>query len=262
MTILLKRNFQNRIASWLIAMIIMVVIVFPVWWILNVVFSEPGVPISINPRLFPTSFAAGIRNISKVLAESQFLHSYLISTAYAVFQVLGVLLLTSMAAFEFALYKFPGRNILFIIALISLMVPQCVTLIPTYLLVVNLGWLNTLQGLIIPGLASAFGLFLMTQFMESIPKELLEAAQIALITLAILQFIRTWGNFLWPLVIAVQQNAYTISQIVGLYNMKENYNTVDVIMAVNLLSAIPPVIFFLFFQRRIIEGVALSGLKG
>jgi multiple sugar transport system permease protein len=135
-----------------------------------------------------------------------------------------------MAGFEFALWEFPGKRFLFIFILSSLMIPTAVTLIPTYLLVVKLTWLNSLQGLVVPGLASAFGLFVMTQFMENLPKELFDAGQIdglnhfglywsialplsknALITLAILQFIRTWGNYIWPLVIAAKQQVYTKS---------------------------------------------------
>jgi multiple sugar transport system permease protein len=271
----------QKILKFSISIIILIVMIFPIWWVLNVVFSEPGVPVSINPRLYPTSISAGINNIIKVVTESSVLHAYFVSVLFAVFQGVGVLFLTSMAAFEFALHEFPGKKVLFMTALIALMVPQAVTLIPTYLLVVDLGWLNTIQGLVIPGLASAFGLFVMTQFMENLPIELLDAGQIdglnhfglywrialplsknGLITLGILQFIKTWGNFLWPLVIAQSQDAYTISQIVSLYNAHQNYNTIDVIMAVNLLAAIPPILFYLIFQNYIVEGVAMSGLKG
>jgi multiple sugar transport system permease protein len=248
---------------------------------INVVFSKSGVPVSINPRLYPSSISAGIANIAQVLTDSSILHAYFVSTVYVLCQVAGILFLSSMAAFEFSLYDFPGKRFLFMLALLSLMIPAAVTLIPTYLLVVKLHWLNTLQGLIVPGLASAFGLFVMTQFMENIPRELLDAGQIdglnhfglywhiaiplsknALITLAILQYIHTWGNYIWPLVIAASQKAYTISQIVGLYNNPETYTTVNVIMAVNFLAMIPSVIFYIIFQRFIVEGVAMTGIKG
>lgn len=271
----------SNTSKWIISIIIMIVMVFPVWWIINVVFSSAGVPVSVNPRLYPSSLTAGIANITQVLHDTNILHAFYISSAYVFFQVIGILFLCSMAAFEFALYEFPGKRFLFILILFSLMIPAAVTLIPTYLLVVKLNWLNTLQGLIVPGLASAFGLFVLTQFMENLPKELFDSGEIdglnrfglywyialplsknALITLAILQFIRTWGNYIWPLVIAANQQSYTISQIVGLYNNPQTYTTVNVIMAVNLFAVVPTVLFYIIFQRFIVEGVALTGIKG
>ncbi|GAP13071.1 carbohydrate ABC transporter membrane protein 2, CUT1 family [Longilinea arvoryzae] len=271
----------SQVLKWIVAMIILIVMVFPIWWMFNVVFTEPGVPISINPRLYPSSLQAGIDNISQVLSDSKILHAFLISIGYVVFQVIGILLLSSMAAFEFALFKFPGKRFLFMLALLSMMIPAAVTLVPTYLLVVKIGWLNTLQGLVVPGLASAFGLFMMTQFMENLPRELFDAGEIdglnhfglfwqialplsknAIITLAILQFVRTWGNYIWPLVIASNQQAYTISQVVGLYNNPMTYTTVNVIMATNLLATLPTILFYFFFQRFILEGIAMTGIKG
>jgi multiple sugar transport system permease protein len=262
-------------------MIILIVMVFPIWWMINVVFSAPGVPVSVNPRLYPSSLSAGIANLQEVLSDSSILHAFGVSIVYVVVQVIGILLLSSMAAFEFALFKFPGKRFLFLLALLSMMIPAAVTLVPTYLLVVKIGWLNSLPGLIVPGLASAFGLFVMTQFMEDLPRELFDAGEIdglshfglfwhialplsknALITLAILQFVRTWGNYIWPLVIASSQKAYTISQIVGLYNSPMTYTTVNVIMAVNLLGTLPTVLFYFIFQRFILEGISMTGIKG
>lgn len=271
----------SQVIKWIVAMIILVVMVFPIWWMINVVFTEPGVPISINPRLYPSSLSAGIANISQVLSDSSILHAFLVSICYVVFQVIGILLLSSMAAFEFALFNFPAKRFLFLLALLSMMIPAAVTLVPTYLLVVKIGWLNTIQGLVVPGLASAFGLFVMTQFMENLPRELFDAGEIdglnhfglfwqialplsknAIITLAILQFVRTWGNYIWPLVIASSQKAYTISQVVGLYNSPMTYTTVNVIMATNLLATLPTILFYFFFQRFILEGIAMTGIKG
>jgi multiple sugar transport system permease protein len=186
-----------------------------------------------------------------------------------------------MAAFEFALFDFPGKALMFAIVMLSLMVPTAVTLIPTYLLTANLGWLNTMQGLVVPGLASAFGLFMLIQFMKTIPRDMLEAARMdgashfqiyrhialplsknALVTLAILTFMKTWGNFIWPLVVAPSPNMYTVGQIVGNFNAPFSHQTVDVVMTANLLAALPPLIFFLLFQRKIVEGIAMSGSKG
>lgn len=267
--------------KWLIAICIAIVAVFPIWWMFNVVFAEPGIPVAINPRLYPTSLSAGFSKILMIFQETGYLRAYYVSIAYSLLTILGVLLLGSMAAFEFALFDFPGKALMFAVVMLSLMVPTAVTLIPTYLLTANLGWLNTIQGLVVPGLASAFGLFMLIQFMKTIPRDMLEAARMdgashfqiyryialplsknALVTLAILTFMKTWGNFIWPLVVAPSPNMYTVGQIVGNFNAPFSHQTVDVVMTANLLAALPPLIFFLLFQRKIVEGIAMSGSKG
>jgi multiple sugar transport system permease protein len=277
----LPRLSAATVLRWMLAIAIAIVAIFPIWWMLNVVFAEPGTPVAINPRLFPTSLAAGFIKVEKILTETGYLHAYYISIAYSLLTIAGVLLVGSMAAFEFALFDFPGKRILFAIVMLSLMVPTAVTLIPTYLLTASLGWLNTMQGLVVPGLASAFGLFMLIQFMKTIPREMLDAASVdgashfqvyryvalplagnALVTLAILTFLRTWGNFIWPLVVAPKPELYTVSQIVGLFNAPFSHTTVDVVMTANLLAVLPPLAFFLVFQRKIVEGIAMSGTKG
>lgn len=267
--------------KWLLAICIAIVAVFPIWWMFNVVFAESGIPVAINPRLYPTSLSAGFSKILMIFQETGYLRAYYVSIAYSLLTILGVLLLGSMAAFEFALFDFPGKALMFAVVMLSLMVPTAVTLIPTYLLTANLGWLNTMQGLVVPGLASAFGLFMLIQFMKTIPRDMLEAARMdgashfqiyryialplsknALVTLAILTFMKTWGNFIWPLVVAPSPNMYTVGQIVGNFNAPFSHQTVDVVMTANLLAALPPLIFFLLFQRKIVEGIAMSGSKG
>jgi multiple sugar transport system permease protein len=247
----------------------------------NVVFTDPGSPIAINPRLYPSSLSAGIKNISTVVSESQFLRSYVVSSVYAVVQIVGMLLVCSMAAFEFGLFKFPGKDAIFMVALSALMVPGVVTLIPTYRIVAGLHWLNSIQGLALPGIASAFGLFLLRQFMESLPRELMDAAEIdgashfgvywnvalplssnGLITMSVLGFMFAWGSFIWPLVINTKAQWYTVSLAVAKYLAGQSWTPPEISMTASLLAALPPVIFYIALQRYIIQGVALTGLKG
>lgn len=270
-----------RFLKWVVAICVAVVAVFPIWWMVNVVFADPGVPVSINPRLYPTSLGSGLSKIQTILTETAYLRAYFVTIAYALLTILGMLLIGSMAAFEFALFDFPGKRILFGLVMLSLMVPTVVTIIPTYLLVADLGWLNTMQGLVVPGLASAFGLFLLVQFMRTLPREMIEAARLdgashfkiywyialplsrnAMVTLAILTFMKTWGNFAWPLIVAPKPEIYTVGQVVGLFNAPFSHQTVDVVMTANLLAVLPPLLFFLIFQRKIVEGIAMSGSKG
>lgn len=269
------------VVRWALALLVTLIAVLPVWWMVNVVFSIPGEPVAINPRLWPTHLGEGFAKIEMILTETEYLRAYVNTLAYALLTILGVCLFGSMAAFEFALFDFPGRRVLFGIVMLALMVPTAVTIIPTYLLVSDLGWLNTMQGLVAPGLASAFGLFMLVQFMRSIPRDMIEAAVLdgaghfaiywhvalplsrnALVTLAILTFMKSWGNFMWPLIVAPSPEMYTVGQVVGLFNAPYSHQTVDVVMTANLLAAIPPLVFFLIFQRKIVEGIAMSGSKG
>ncbi len=269
------------ILRWVLAILATIIAVLPIWWMINVVFSVPGEPVVINPRLWPTSLSSGLGKIHMILTETEYLRAYVVSLLYALLTIAGVTLIGSMAAFEFALFDFPGRRLLFSLVMLSLMVPVAVTIIPTYLLTAELGWLNTMQGLVVPGLSSAFGLFLLVQFMRSIPRDMIEAARLdgashfdiywhivlplsrnALITLAILTFMKTWGNYMWPLIVAPRPEMYTVGQVVGLFNSPYSHQTVDVVMTANLLAAVPPLIFFLIFQRKIVEGIAMSGSKG
>ena len=271
----------STILKWTIAIMVAVITIFPIWWMFNVVFSVPGEPVSINPRLWPTSLSAGLGKIEMIFTQTGYLRAYGISLIFALLTILGVLFFGSLAAFEFALFEFPGKKVLFGVVMLSLMVPTAVTIIPTYLLTSQLGWLNTMQGLVVPGLASAFGLFMLVQFMRSIPKDMIEAARLdgaghfqiywhvalplcsnALVTLAILTFMQTWGNYMWPLIVATTPDMYTVGQVVGLFNAPLSHQTVDVVMTANLLAAVPPLLFFLIFQRKIVEGIAMSGTKG
>jgi multiple sugar transport system permease protein len=284
----MKFNFyRNRRVSfggfvkWTLAILFLIIAVFPLWWMFNIVFSEPGIPIATNPRLFPTSITAGIENIQQVLSEAHVVDAYFHSLTYSFLTILGTLLLTSMAAYEFALFEFPGKKILFGLILVALMIPAAVLVVPTYLLVARLGWVNTMQGLVVPGLASAFGLFMLTQFFRDIPKELMDAAMIdgdshfgvyrhivlplsrnALITLAILTFITTWGNYIWPMVVAKNNDIITVSQMINWYNDPNSFMTVNLMMTAFFLAAIIPIIIYIFFSRQIIQGISTTGIKG
>lgn len=276
----IKFSFGSFI-NWFFAVLFLVMALFPIWWMFNIVFSEPGIPIAINPRLYPTSLTSGIENIKQVLSQANVLSAYAHSLEYSFLTVLGSLLLTSMAAFEFALFEFPGKKILFGLVLVALMIPTAVTLVPTYLLVAKLGWVNKMQGLVVPGLASAFGLFMLTQFFKDIPRELMDAALIdgdnhfgvywhivlplsrnALATMAILTFMTTWGNYVWPMVIAKNNDIITVSQMINWYNDPNSFMTVNLMMTAFLLAAVLPIIVYIIFQRQIIQGISITGLKG
>ena len=277
-----RRPFPvGKVLRLIAALLWFVFTVFPIWWMFNIVFTKGGVAIAINPRLYPSSLTAGIKNIREVLVGTTFARSYFVSFLYAFLQITGMLLVCSMAAYEFALFEFPAKNVLFLIILSGTMVPQAVTLIPMYRIVAKLHWLNSIQGLVVPGIASAFGVFLLKQFMENLPRELLDAAKIdgcshfgvywrvvrpmssnAFVTLGVLGFMFAWGSYVWPLVVSSKAEWYTVSLAVAQFIGPQSWMTIEIIMTACFLAALPPVIFYIALQRFIVEGVALTGLKG
>ncbi len=224
-----------------------------------------------------------LENITKVLQNSEeipiirwFVNSVVVSTM----TTLLVLAVQSMAAFALARLKLPGGTVLFIIIIATLMIPAQILLVPVYLILNYLGWLDTHLSLIVPPIAGAFGVFLLRQFFISIPKEYEEAALIdgcstwriywhiilpmsrpVLATLGIFVFIASWNDFLSPMVFLDSADKYTLP--VGIALFQNSYMTdYGITLAASSLATLPVLIVFLIFQKHIIKGISLSGLKG
>jgi multiple sugar transport system permease protein len=195
---------------------------------------------------------------------------------------LGILLTSSLAGFGFAKYHFKGRDVAFMALLSSMMVPFFVLLIPIYYIIKELGWIDSYQGLIVPNMVTAFGVFLMRQFIMGIPDELIDAARIdgagelriywgiilplvrpALSALGIFAFIYQWENFLWPLLIIQSPSMYTVP--IGLNSLRSYADTqqnANLLMAGSVLAIVPSVVVFLLLQRQFVRGIAFGGIKG
>jgi ABC-type glycerol-3-phosphate transport system permease component len=204
-----------------------------------------------------------------------FLNSFIVSASVTVLNVF----LAGLAGYSLAKYKYFGQRALFIAILSTLMLPIEVLMVPTFLIAKNLGWLNTYQGLIIPVVADAFGVFLMRQFLLGVPDSLVEAARIdgagelgtyfrivvpliwpAVLTLAIFTWRETWDAFVWPFIIITTDALRTVP--IGLQRFQEQYvTTYNSVMAISTIAMIPMVLLFFFFQRAFIRGIALSGLN-
>ena len=170
--IIRNRSFARRglsgigLLAWSFALVWLVITTLPIWWIFNIVFSKGGSEVALSPPVSHLCFI-GLLHLQQALSEASFVQAYLVSLGYAFVQVSGMLLIVSMAAYEFTFYDFPGKRTLFLLALSGLMMPFAVTLIPLYRIVIVLGWGNSLQGLAVPGMASAFSLFVLRQFMKA-----------------------------------------------------------------------------------------------
>ncbi len=205
-----------------------------------------------------------------------FLNSMLAATG----QMLLVVTVASMAAYALSRMDFPGRGVLSKLILATLFVPPISLLIPNYVIISKLGWLDSLPAVIIPGAAGAFGVFFMRQFFQSLPAEIEEAALVdganrwrifwtivvplsrpALATLALLSFLTNWNDFLWPLYVLFSPSRLTLQP--GLSTLQSAYTTdYATIMAGGVIASIPVLLLYLVSQRFVIEGVSRSGLKG
>jgi len=256
-----------------------------VWMLLPLVWmlSASLMPLSEVIKVPPVWFAPdkySLANYIEVWGRIGFARFFFNSTFVAVTITLAQLLTSSMAGFAFARYEFPGRTVIFILILSTMMIPFQVIMIPLFIMMARLGMVNTYWGMIVPAIVTPFGIFMMRQFMLSVPKALLEAARIdgasepyifsrimlplckpAIAALAIFAFLGSWDNFLWPLIIINSKELWTLP--IAMSRFTEQYiSQTHLQMAGASIMFLPVLIVFLLMQRNFIEGIAMTGLKG
>jgi len=192
----------------------------------------------------------------------------------------GNLIFCSMLGYALAKLRFPGKRMIFLLVMGTLMVPGVVTFVPLFVLVSNLGMTNSFAGLIFPFLAGPFGVFLMRQFILGLPDELIHAARVdgagefrifwsiimplckpVLATLGILTFLASWNNFLWPLVVAQSEDKYTLPVALAIYSIGEKKADYGLLMAGSVVVVIPVLLVFLALQKHFVRGIAMTGIK-
>jgi multiple sugar transport system permease protein len=272
----------------IVRMIIMIVIalisVAPILWMVAGSFrpyQELFKYTSLNIHLLiPVEWTG--RNFHNVIfnARNPFLR-YIWNTLFVASIVTAlVLIINSMAAFAFAKLRFRFKTVAFGLFMSAMIIPGEVTLVPNYLLMHDLGWLNSYKALIVPSMLSVFGIFMLRQFFAEVPNEMMEAARIdgaslprtfvsivlpaavpALITLGLMTFLGNWDSYLWPLIVINDQKMQMIQ--VGISTFSSNEGTDwSKVLAANTLSTVPILLLFLFLQRYYIQGITMSGIKG
>ena len=267
------------LSPWHLVLIpIALVMVLPLIWMVVTSLQTLNETRHYPPTLIPNSFEWN--NYREVLQQAPFARWFVNTLIVTVIVVIGNLLFCSLAGYAFARIKFFGREVAFVLILATLMVPFQVIIIPEFLIVRRLGLIDSLGALIVPNLAGAFGIFLLRQFFRTLPIELEEAARIdgcsrlsvlfkivlplsgpALATLAVITFMWTWNDFLWPLITIYSANNMTIQ--LGLSTFQGAHaSTTNLLMAASVLSTLPILILFFVAQRYFVRGIATSGLKG
>lgn len=255
-----------------------ITMLLPLVWMVSTSLKGPGAVFTFSSQWIPRPIVW--RNYVEAWNAVPFGRFYFNSIFVAVCQTFGVLLTSSLAAFAFSRLQFPGRDKLFFLYLATLMIPGAVTMIPTFIVMRLIRWIDTYKALIIPGIFTAYGTFLLRQFFMSIPIDLEDAARIdgcnkigiyrhvilplakpAMATLGTFTFIGSWNNFMWPLIMINTMEKKTLP--IGLASFQGLYTTDwNLLMAASVIVMAPTVIVFLLNQRFFVEGIKLSGVKG
>jgi len=253
------------------------IMLLPFFWMLTTSFKEESEVLRMPPVWIPTKWHWD--NYIKALRVAPFGRYFFNSFFMAITTTIGEVITTVLAAYAFAKMHFFGKNVLFAALLGTLMIPGQMLLIPNYVTIVRLHWIDRYEALIIPWLASVFGIFLLRQFFRSIPDELQDAARIdgcsrlrflwqivvplskpAIMTVALLKFLGSWNAFLWVLIMTNKETMRTIP--VGLTLFSSEVGTAyEQLMAASVLAIIPILILFFFTQKQFIQGVARTGIK-
>jgi ABC-type glycerol-3-phosphate transport system permease component len=269
--------FLGRFWIYLVLIVSSFLMVIPFYWSVGTSLKLEQFVFANPPQWWPSPLT--LQNYVSVFTKIHFYRYFLNSVFVAVITTLAHVFFDTLAAYAFAKLTFPGRDKLFFFLLLGLMVPFQVNLIPLYRIMATLGWTNTYLALIVPNLTSIFGIFMMRQFLITIPNDLLDAARIdgcnefgvfrrvalplalpGIATLIILTFMGTWNDFLWPRIVTSSEALYTLP--VGLAQLQmKNTSNVAQIMSGTVLTALPMIIVFLFMQRQFIEGMTAGALK-
>jgi multiple sugar transport system permease protein len=291
-----RRINLGRLAAWIAMIILILITLFPFYWMLRTAFSTSKSLFTDPTSLLPVDFTTGA--FQRVLglatpAEAQaeggsgaavnfwlYLRN---SVIFATFATAGQVFFCALAAYAFARLRWPGRDIVFFVFLTSLMIPPIFTMLPNFILIRNLGLINTLTGMILPFfLMTPFSIFFLRQFFLGISKEIEEAAKIdgaghwriffrivlpmstaPIVTLFILTFINMWNEYFWPLLVGSGENARVLTVAIGVFRFQTPQGSPDWagLMAAVLVAALPILILFFAFAKKIVNSIGFSGLK-
>ncbi|MBN8588705.1 MAG: carbohydrate ABC transporter permease [Rhodothermia bacterium] len=267
-------SFLVNGSLWIVALIT----AFPLVWMVSVSFMQTGAAGTYPPPLVPSS--PTLEQYQTLFERMEmgryFLNSFLLATSITLFS----LLLNAMAGYAFAKLPIPGKERIFKTLMGALVIPAQVAMLPLFLMMKYMGLVNTYLGVMIPGLASIFGIFLIRQYALSVPNELIEAARMdgagefrtfwsvilpllrpILVTLALFTFMGTWNDFMWPLILMTDDRNYTLPVALAALS-REHVQDNEMMMAGSVMTVLPVLMVFLVLQKHYIKGIMMGGVKG
>jgi multiple sugar transport system permease protein len=273
-----RQDWRHRLARWALMLILLIGgigMVFPFVWMISSSLKLPADIYSLS--LIPPK--PTLDNYRTVLEETKYIRWFVNSLVIALITTASVAFFASVAGYALAKFKFPGQTAIFILILSTLMVPTEMLVIPWYMMSIELHWTDSYQGIMFPGLISAFGVFLMRQFFTGVPNDLIDAGRLdgfsefrifwkiavpqvkpAIAALCIFTFLGNWNTYIWPLIVTRSEEMRTLPVGIAFFST-ESGSAFHLIMAAAALATIPVLVVFLIFQRQIIKGIVLTGLK-
>lgn len=271
------RRLFSKSATYILLILVAVIVGYPFLWMLLSSFKDISEFYMIPPRLFPEVWLTD--NYVEIFTKWSFGTYYKNSIIVTAAQLIGNLIVVLFAGYGFAKYRFRFKTFFFMLILCTTMIPWVATIIPLYIVATNLGWINTYVGLIIPGAADAFSIFLARNFISGIPDPLIEAARIdgagerkiffnivlpsvkpLIAVITINKMVSSWNAFQWPLLVVNSDELRTIP--IAIANLSSRfYDSYDLKMAAATMAIIPVLILYIAFQKHFVEGVTLSGIK-
>jgi len=262
----------------LVSLILSFFFLFPLIWLVSSAFKKREDIFNYPPEIIPAN--PTYRNFIDIFQQAPFFQYMLNSLFVAISITILALFFHSIAAYALARLKFPGRDVIFVALIATMMIPFSVRMVPLFIITKRLGWIDTFAGLIIPSIFSAFGIFFLRQFYLTIPVELEEAAIIdgcsrfgvwyhiflplsksIMIILGVLFFIANYNDFIWPLIITNSDNMRVI-QVGLVYFTSARGSHWNLILAGAAIAALPTILIFIFMQQYLVEGIKMSGIKG
>lgn len=273
-----QRDWRHRLAAWALMAILLIGglgMIFPFVWMLASSLKLPADIYSLS--LIPPK--PTLDNYRTVLDETKYIRWFLNSLGIALVTTASVAFFASLSGYALAKFRFPGQTVIFILILSTLMVPTEMLVIPWYMMSIELHWTDSYQGIMFPGMISAFGVFLMRQFFTGVPNDLIDAGRLdgfsefrifwkiaipqvkpAVAALCIFTFLGNWNAYIWPLIVTRSEEMRTLPVGIAFFST-ESGSAFHLIMAAAALATIPVLLVFLIFQRQIIKGIVLTGLK-
>jgi ABC-type glycerol-3-phosphate transport system permease component len=269
----------QRIPLHVILIILSIFFLFPFFWMFTASFKTQSELLGSAQTLLPSSI--NFENYQFAFDTIPLFRNLFNSFFIAISYMLLALFFTSLGGFAFAKYNFPGRNALFALLLATMMVPQAVSIVPSFILMKEFNWIDTYYAVIIPGTAHAFGIFFMRQYIKGVNDELLDAGRIdgctdfqlyyrivlpvikpALVTLAIVDFFGAWNSYLWPLIVLRSLDMYTIVLAITAFPAPQFRTPWGAIMAGTTVSVVPLIILFILLQRHFVSGLMSGSVRG
>ena len=275
----LRRAAFGNAAIFVLLALGALIFLFPFFWMISTSLRSSDELFLYPPKLIPKKLM--FQNYLDIWAMAPFGIYFLNSMIVTSSIMLGEVVTSALAAYAFSKIEFPGREKLFLAFLGTLMIPNIVTLVPTFVIVRHLNWIDSYLGLIVPELATAYGIFMLRQFFMTIPRELDDAAQIdgfsrletlikiylplsvpALLALSIISFINNWNNFFWPLIVTNSDKMRTLPIGLRFFMEGEGSGEWQFLMVAATLIVVPPLLVFLALQRYFVRGMTMTGIKG